>query len=63
MHSCAQAAADGSLAAAVAKLQGQPQLLTAYARQAPVRNKAISARFQACVLQLQVHSAAASAEC
>ena len=60
-----QAVKDGSLAAMLGKLQGQPQLLSAYARQAPVRDRAQVTLLQAALLQLQVllRSCAACPHC
>lgn len=55
----AQAASDGSLAVLVQKLRSQPQILTAYARNAPLRQQATVDQLATALLQLQVGFAVA----
>lgn len=50
----AQAAADGSLPVLVQKLRSQPQILTAYARDAPLRQPATVDALVAALQELQV---------
>ena len=49
-----QAAADGSLVLLVQKLRSQPQILTAFARDAPLRQPDTVARLVEALQQLQV---------
>lgn len=49
-----QATADGSLPVLVQKLRSQPQILTAYARDAPLRQPATADKLVAVLQQLQV---------
>ena len=49
-----QAAADGTLVVLVQKLRSQPQILTAYARDAPLRQTATAEKLAAVLQELQV---------
>lgn len=52
----AQAAADGSLPVLVQKLRSQPQILTAYARDAPMRQPATADNLVTALQELQVRN-------
>ena len=51
-----QASEDGSLPFLISKVRTQPQVYTAYAKTAAVRDKALSAELEAAVLPLKVCS-------
>jgi hypothetical protein len=56
MHTSWQAASDGCLATLFEKIGAQPQVLTAYAREAPVRNKALLAELLPHIAELKVRA-------
>jgi hypothetical protein len=51
---CLQAIADGSLVTLVQRLRSQPQIITAYARDALIRDANAAERLVAQLQQLQV---------
>jgi hypothetical protein len=51
---CLQALADGSLVTLVQRLRSQPQIITAYARDALIRDAKAAERLVAQLQQLQV---------